>query len=61
MVTSSDGLHFVYQSLSGDGTILARMVSVEGSSAAQVGIMIRETLNAGADHVHLFDITRPCY
>jgi len=50
-----DGLHFVYQPLSGDGTMIARVVSLQGSSAAQAGIMIRETLNAGANHVYLFD------
>jgi pro-kumamolisin-like protein/IPT/TIG domain-containing protein len=55
MVTSSDGFHFVYQPLTGDGTIIARVVSVQGSSASQVGIMIRETLDAGASHVFLFD------
>jgi regulation of enolase protein 1 (concanavalin A-like superfamily) len=53
--SSSDGFHFVYQSLAGDGTIVARVVSLEGSSAAQVGIMIRETLDPGANHVYLFD------
>jgi regulation of enolase protein 1 (concanavalin A-like superfamily) len=52
---SADGLHFVYQPLSGDGTVVARVVSLQGSSAAQAGIMIRETLNAGASHVYLFD------
>jgi regulation of enolase protein 1 (concanavalin A-like superfamily) len=45
----------VYQPLSGDGTMIARVVSLQGSSAAQAGIMIRETLNAGANHVYLFD------
>src|SRR5467141_1788809 len=55
MVTASDGLHFVYQPLAGDGTIMARVVSVQGSSAAQAGIMVRETLDAGANHVYLFD------
>lgn len=34
---------------------MARVVSVEGSSAGQVGVMIRETLSAGASHVYLFD------
>jgi regulation of enolase protein 1 (concanavalin A-like superfamily) len=53
--SSSDGFHFVYQSLAGDGTIVARVVSLEGSSTAQVGIMIRETLDPGANHVYLFD------
>jgi regulation of enolase protein 1 (concanavalin A-like superfamily) len=53
--TSSDGFHFVYQPLAGDGTMVARVVSLQGSSAAQAGIMIRETLSAGASHVYLFD------
>jgi regulation of enolase protein 1 (concanavalin A-like superfamily) len=53
--SSSDGFHFVYQPLSGDGTILARVVSLQGSSTAQAGIMIRETLDPGANHVYLFD------
>ncbi len=53
--TTSDGFHFMYQPLAGDGTIVARVVSVQGSSAAQAGIMVRETLGAGANHVYLFD------
>ncbi len=53
--SSSDGFHFVYQPLSGDGTIVARVVSLQGSSAAQAGVMIRETLDPGANHVFLFD------
>jgi regulation of enolase protein 1 (concanavalin A-like superfamily)/uncharacterized membrane protein len=55
MITSADSFHFVYQPLAGDGTIIARVVSVQGSSAAQVGVMIRETLGAGGNHVYLFD------
>src|SRR5260370_8168897 len=35
--------------------MVARVVSLQGSSAAQAGIMIRETLNADANHVYLFD------
>jgi len=31
------------------------VVSLQGSSAAQAGIMIRETLDPGANHVFLFD------
>jgi regulation of enolase protein 1 (concanavalin A-like superfamily) len=58
---SSDGLHFVYQPLAGDGTMVARVVSLQGSSAAQAGIMIRETLNAGANHVFLFDYSSSTY
>ncbi|HKW31740.1 MAG TPA: protease pro-enzyme activation domain-containing protein [Candidatus Acidoferrum sp.] len=55
VITSADSFHFVFQPLAGDGTIVARVVSVQGSSAAQVGVMIRETLGAGANHLYLFD------
>src|SRR5437763_1612531 len=55
MITSSDSFHFVYQPFAGDGSIVARVLSVQGSSAAQAGIMIRETLGTGANHVFLFD------
>jgi len=53
--TTTDGFHFVYQPMFGDGTIIARLVSVQGSSAPQAGIMIRETLNPGASHIFLFN------
>jgi RHS repeat-associated protein len=42
---TADQMHFVYQPLSGDGTIVARVVSLTGTSSAQAGVMIRETLN----------------
>src|SRR6266850_3492703 len=47
LASTADGMHFVYQPLSGDGTIVARVASVQGSST-QAGVMIRETLAAGA-------------
>jgi regulation of enolase protein 1 (concanavalin A-like superfamily) len=59
--TNSDGLHFVYQPVSGDGTMIARVVSVQGGGAAQAGIMIRETLNPGASHVYLFNYSSTTY
>jgi regulation of enolase protein 1 (concanavalin A-like superfamily) len=59
--TASDAFHFVYQPLSGDGTMIARVVSLQGSSAAQAGIMIRETLNAGANHLYLFNYSSTLY
>ena len=43
---TADQMHFAYQPLSGDGTIVARIVS--NSSGAQSGIMIRETLGTGS-------------
>ena len=48
LYSSSDILHFVYQPLSGDGSIVARVVSSNGS-APQAGVMIRETLDPGSN------------
>ncbi len=45
---TSDGMRFVSQSLSGDGTIIARIVSLTSSGFGQAGVMVRETLDAGA-------------
>jgi RHS repeat-associated protein len=44
--SSTDSMHFVYQTLSGDGTIVARVVSA--SNVLDAGVMIRETLNSNA-------------
>jgi IPT/TIG domain len=46
---SSDGFQFVYQPLSGDGSIVARVVNVQGGSSVEAGVMVRETLTAGSD------------
>jgi len=44
-----DSLRFLYQSLSGDGEIRARLNSVQNTSAsAQAGVIIRETLAPGS-------------
>ena len=45
--STADTMHFVYQPLSGDGSIVARVVSVSGGSSPEVGVMIRQTLNTG--------------
>ncbi len=46
---TADAFHYVYQPLTGNGTIIARLVSLQGgSSNVSAGVMIRETLNAGA-------------
>jgi RHS repeat-associated protein len=50
----SDQAHFVYQPLSGDGSIVAEVVSTTGSGA-QVGVMIRETMNPGAAGIFAFN------
>jgi RHS repeat-associated protein len=51
---ADDQAHFVYQPLSGDGSIVTRVVSTSGS-AAQVGVMIRETMNTGATGMFAFN------
>ncbi len=48
---TADSFHFVYQPLSGDGSIVARVVSLAGaSSIPQAGVMIRETLNTNSSN-----------
>jgi RHS repeat-associated protein len=53
---TADGMHFVYQTLVGDGTIIARITSLQNSgySGAEGGVMIRETLNPGATDAVVF-------
>ena len=48
----ADGVHFVFQSLDGDGEILLRVVTQDMSTHAwaKAGVMIRETLNADSAH-----------
>jgi hypothetical protein len=46
---TADAFHYVYQPLSGDGTIVARLVSMQGGGGyASAAVMIRETLTAGS-------------
>jgi hypothetical protein len=53
---TADAFHFVYQPLSGDGTVVARLVSVQGGSGyVSPGVMIRETLNAGSTNAGTVD------
>jgi regulation of enolase protein 1 (concanavalin A-like superfamily) len=48
---TADAFHYVWQSLSGDGEITARVASVENTNAwAKAGVMIRESLTAGSKH-----------
>ncbi len=49
---SADEFHYAYVSLSGDGTIVAQVISNgEGSNGwAKGGVMIRETLDQGSKH-----------
>ena len=43
----------MYQSLSGDGTIIARVVSLTGSSSPPAGVMIRNTLSTGSTSAYV--------
>jgi glucose/arabinose dehydrogenase len=46
---NADAFHFVYQSLNGDGEIIARIASVlETDNQARAGVMIRGSLDANA-------------
>ncbi len=54
LATSADGVNFLYQSLSGDGTVIARVVSTSGGGSQEAGVMIRETLSAGATNAQGF-------
>ena len=48
---TADAFHYVYQSLSGDGEIIARVTSLENTNAwAKAGVMIRENNAAGSKH-----------
>ena len=54
---TSDGFQFVYQSMSGDGRLTARVVSlVSNDSGAQAGVMFRDNLAAGSS-LAMMDIT----
>jgi len=46
---SADAFHYVYQPLNGDGSIVARVLSIQNTSTwAKSGVMIRETLSPGS-------------
>lgn len=46
---TADALHYAYQALSGDGSIVARVGSVSNTAAwVKAGVMIRESLDANA-------------
>ena len=48
---TADEFHYVYQQLSGNGVITARVASLTNTNSwAKAGVMIRETLNANAKH-----------
>jgi regulation of enolase protein 1 (concanavalin A-like superfamily) len=48
---AADSFHYTYQSLTGDGDIVAHLVSLQNTDTwAKAGVMIRETLNADSKH-----------
>jgi regulation of enolase protein 1 (concanavalin A-like superfamily) len=50
--STADGMHFVYQALSGNGTIVARVLTAQGSTYPEAGVMIRETLTTGSSQAY---------
>ncbi|MDP9172954.1 MAG: fibronectin type III domain-containing protein [Planctomycetota bacterium] len=52
---ASDQFQYTYQSLAGDGTIIARVASVSNTNDwTKAGVMIREALTATANQVSMF-------
>jgi regulation of enolase protein 1 (concanavalin A-like superfamily) len=51
---TADGFHFAWQPLAGDGEIVARVASLEGTHHwAKAGVMIRESLSGGSRHAFM--------
>jgi regulation of enolase protein 1 (concanavalin A-like superfamily) len=52
---TADAFRYVYRTLTGDGTIVARVASIAGSQAwTKVGVMMRASLSADAAHASMF-------
>ncbi len=54
--STADSFHYAYKTLSGDGTIVARVVSIGGDYSdnnTKGGVMIREALTAGSTHAFM--------
>lgn len=48
---AADAFHFAHQTMTGDGTVVARVVSVGNTDPwAKAGVMMRESLAAGSSH-----------
>jgi len=51
---NADAFHFAYRPLNGDGTVVARVTSVQNTDPwAKAGVMIRESLAAGSKHAFM--------
>jgi regulation of enolase protein 1 (concanavalin A-like superfamily) len=52
---TADQFHFVYQPMSGNAEIIARVASLTNANAwSKAGVMIREALTAGSRHASMF-------
>jgi regulation of enolase protein 1 (concanavalin A-like superfamily) len=52
---TADGFHFVYQTLAGNGEIVARVDSLQVTNEwAKAGVMLREALSGGSSHASAF-------
>jgi fibronectin type 3 domain-containing protein len=52
---TSDAFHYVYQPLTGDGTIVAHVASLQNTDPwAKAGVMIRESLDPSSAHASMF-------
>lgn len=52
---TADGCHFAWQTLKGDGTIVARVRSIELTGHSKGGVAIRESLAADSRHATMVD------
>ena len=52
---TADQFHYLYQTLNGDGVLVAQVAATQGTaSGSEAGVMIRESLAAGAKYVGVF-------
>ncbi len=52
---AADEFHFAYRTMTGDGTVIARVSTVQNASAwTKAGVMMRESLAAGAKQASMF-------
>jgi phosphatidylserine/phosphatidylglycerophosphate/cardiolipin synthase-like enzyme len=53
--STADGMYYAYQPLNGDGSIVARVTSIENTNVwARAGVMVRESLAAGSPNAFMF-------
>jgi phosphatidylserine/phosphatidylglycerophosphate/cardiolipin synthase-like enzyme len=51
---TADGFHYAYRTLSGDGSIVARVTSIQNTSSwAKAGVMIRSSLSASSSYAFM--------